>query len=99
VTPRPAARTAAWENHQRHGRLAKPQVHIAEGAVVHCDQSVSTVKLQLHQLQSLPVAVETVEVVDLEEVLIVVLLSAPAPALYLINWPLLDLLFDQSDGY
>jgi hypothetical protein len=67
--------------------------------VVHCDQSVSTVKLQFHQLQSLPVAVEAVKAVDLEEAQIVVLLSAPAPASYLINWPLLDLLFDQSDRY
>ena len=42
---------------------------------------------------------EAVEVVDLEEAQIVVLLSAPAPTSYLINWPLLDLLFDQSDRY
>ena len=61
--------------------------------------TVSTVKLQFHQLQSLPVAVEAVEAVDLEEAQIVVLLSAPAPASYLINWPLLDLLFGQSDHY
>ena len=106
VTPRLAARTAAWENNQRHGWLAKPQVHIAEGAVVHCDQSVSKVKLQFHQLQSLPVTVEAVEAVDLEEAQIVVLLSAPAPASYLINWPgagpliwskwtLLDVVFEK----
>ena len=87
MTPVPAARTAASGNHQCHGRLTKPQVHIVEGAVVHCDQSVATVKLKDHQLQPLPVAVEAVEVVDLEEAQIVVLLSAPAPASYLINWP------------
>jgi len=67
--------------------------------VVHCDQSVSKVKLQFHQLQSLPVTVEAVEAVDLEEAQIVVLLSAPAPASYLIFGRVLDLLFDQSDRY